>query len=333
MNQLRYILSLLFFFSGFFSENIKAEVVTIKSEKVETLSEQNFQEQTSKEKWLGLLHLQKESLHQNQISSFNFSIGGFNQNFSEELCLKGKTESSKLGFQLDEKSTSYQGNGGCNDVVFNDDKELVDAWSAVSKHADLSGNVKFLENISGYSDDLLKQLDDDLLNPKWQKWSQREFFKEVTALGKRFEEVTRAKILNKSSDLYTSLKSSLNGKGLNIDDYKIYDQVQVKYAGDDYFVADFVMVRKEIVEGIEIEKAIVIETKLRDATKLTTPQANALNKVKGSDPSLITRSSQRPSLNGGSALQSNTDLEIEDFIKVWGDGTGETFSGLETLLK
>lgn len=61
MKQLRYILSLLLVLLGFFLENLTAEVVTVKSEKVETLSEQNFQERTSEVKWLGLLYLQEGS--------------------------------------------------------------------------------------------------------------------------------------------------------------------------------------------------------------------------------------------------------------------------------
>lgn len=257
---------------------------------------------------------------------------------------------------------------------FDGEGGLVESWETVSKHADLRTNAKFLENISGYSDDLLKQLDDDLLNPKWadelktlfkespddvtnvwkklkedpveaweiskadpswEKWSQREFFKEVTALGKRFEEVTRAKILDKSSDLYTSLNSSLKGKGLNIDDYEIFPQVQLKYSGDNYFVGDIVMIRKEVnaVTGQVKTKAVILETKLRNITSLTPPQTNALNKVKGPEKGLITRSKDIDGeINRSNILTQNSSIEVEDFIKIWGDGSGEVFSGLNSLI-
>ena len=72
MKFLKYI-CLLLTFLGFFSVNLKAEVIIIENEKVESFSEQSFKEQGKETKWLGLLYLQEESTNQNPISFFNFS--------------------------------------------------------------------------------------------------------------------------------------------------------------------------------------------------------------------------------------------------------------------
>ena len=199
--------------------------------------------------------------------------------------------------------------------AFEKQPELVDAWASVIKHTELRGNVQFLENISGYSDDLLKKLDEDLLNPKydladvfkdspddvtnvwkklkedpsysweisktdpvWQKWSQREFFKDVTALGKKFEtETVLTTLKNRSSEWYGTLKCKISADyGKNLDDYDMFSQVQLKYDGDNYFVADQVFVK---YDGFgDVEDIIVIENKLKNSTALTSPQNQALGK-------------------------------------------------------
>lgn len=243
--------------------------------------------------------------------------------------------------------------------------ELVDAWKAVGKPADLRINTRFLESISGYSDDLLnpkwadelkaafkespedvtdvwKKLKEDpaasweisKTDPKWQKWGQREFFKEATKPGKQFEDVVTSRLLNKNSDLYSKLTSKLDEVNLDISDYQIFNQVQLKYAGDDYFVGDFVMIRKEVnaVTGQVKNKAVIVEVKLNKATDLTTPQTGALNKVKGADKSLVVRSNSMNSIDEVHTLQKNLNIEVEDFVKVWSDGSGQSFSDLESLL-
>ena len=95
------------------------------------------------------------------------------------------------------------------------------------------------------------------------------------------------------------------------------------------------MVRKEVnaVTGQVKNKAVIVEVKLNNATDLTTPQAGALNKVKGADKSLVVRSNSMNSIDDVHTLQKDLNVEVEDFVKVWSDGGGQNFSGLESLLK
>lgn len=99
MKILKYILFILFALLGLFNE-IEAKIILLENQETKTFSEKNFDEQTQEIKWLGLLHLQEESSDQNQISSFNFSTRSFNQNLSEELCLKSTSDSLDLIFNL-----------------------------------------------------------------------------------------------------------------------------------------------------------------------------------------------------------------------------------------
>lgn len=149
MKLVKYISLFLFALLGLFNQ-VEAKVIPLENQEIEIFSGQNFEEQTQEIQWLGLLHLQKEALHKNQILSFNFSIRSFNQNFSEELCIKGNSESSKLGFQLGKKSTSCQEYSGWNEIVFNDDKELVDSWKVLDDagYAALKKNPASLEKLS-----------------------------------------------------------------------------------------------------------------------------------------------------------------------------------------
>jgi hypothetical protein len=247
--------------------------------------------------------------------------------------------------------------------------DLVDSWKVVSKHADLRTNTKFLENISGYSDDLLKQLDEDLLNPKWadelktlfkespddvtnvwkklkqdpaeaweiskadpawEKWSQREFFKDVTVKGKGFErDVCLTAFKNRSSVKYIELKSKVSADlGKNLDDYDMYSQVQLKYDGDNYFVADQLFVKRDALG--DIEDIIVIENKLSSTTPLTTPQTNAFQRT-----SFTVRSQSVPSEFGsGVNLTSGKPITFSDskqWYKVHDEANGDVISGIQQM--
>lgn len=243
-----------------------------------------------------------------------------------------------------------------------------DVWTAVSKHMDLRTNTKFLENISGYSDDLLKQLDNDLLHSKyslsdlfkespddvnnvwrklkenpywasdfakettdtrWLKWKDREFFKSVTKKGKDFEEYVfqnlgtlRSKILNKYSNL-------------DINDYEVFPQVQMKTGvGDEYFVADLVLVKKNIDEFGQIildkKNVVVLESKLSSSTNLTTPQGNALTKVQSIENTFDVRSVSLTGV-GGLSLKNTDNLKVTDFIKVSSNGQGGVIDDIVSL--
>lgn len=160
MKLVKYISLFLFALLGLFNQ-VEAKVISVENQEIEIFSGQNFQEPTQEIQWLGLLHLQKEALHQNQILSFNFSIRSSNQNFSEELCLKGNSESFQLSFQLGKKSGSHQGNGGWNEIVFNENPTLVNAWKkidnagfdALRKNVDALEYVDNLKSATKFGDD------------------------------------------------------------------------------------------------------------------------------------------------------------------------------------
>ncbi|MFA0963213.1 fibronectin type III domain-containing protein [Roseivirga sp. BDSF3-8] len=251
----------------------------------------------------------------------------------------------------------------------NTDPGVVEAWKAVGVDANLRTNTKFLGNISGYSDDLLKQLNDDLLNPKWaeelkalfkdnpndvtniwkqlkedplyawevsktgdaswQKWSKREFFKEITAKGKAFERFVESNI--------SSLRTKLLNKypNLDISQYEIFTQVQIKTGlGSEHFVADIVLVKKKADDfgQIVLDKnhVVVLETKLSLATNLTTPQGNALAKVQSNSNTFEVRSVSKQNVNGFTIMNSD-NLIITDFIKVYSDGNGSVISDVVSL--
>ncbi len=156
MNLLKYILLLLIFL-GFFSVNLKAEVIIKENKQLKSFSEQSFKEQRKQTKWLGLLYLQEESTNQNQASFFNVSSISLDQNFSREVCLK-----SKIPFN--QKTTFLNGNGPKTDLIWVISEievvqeilrktvglDLVDAWKKFGD-SPLRTNTKFLEHINDLS--------------------------------------------------------------------------------------------------------------------------------------------------------------------------------------
>ncbi|MFW5700845.1 MAG: hypothetical protein ACOCWM_04065, partial [Cyclobacteriaceae bacterium] len=176
MKQLRYILLLLFFVLGFFSENLKAEIIILENEKIESFSEQNFQEQTSDVKYLGLLYLQKESSSQNQIIDPNQSLESSFQNFSESLCPKNITKHSQSSFQTVENSKIHRKNGRWLETVLHRNPELVDSWKTIGDLGDnafdqLKKDPDFLEQFDGVvkNDGLNKHVFDGEVTPRIDK--------------------------------------------------------------------------------------------------------------------------------------------------------------------
>ncbi len=160
MKQLRYILSLLFFFLGFFSENLKAEVVILESEKIESFSEQDFNEISEEQVWLGLLHLQEEPTCQKQKSPLQFLVGSFSQNFSGELYSIRISKNLESSFQLGKKSTSRPENSRWNEEVFHGNPDLVDSWEVLGESADLRKNIDALETIEYYTKNVNGNIDE-----------------------------------------------------------------------------------------------------------------------------------------------------------------------------
>ncbi|QPH39436.1 hypothetical protein [Pedobacter endophyticus] len=165
---------------------------------------------------------------------------------------------------------------------------------------------------------------------RWEKWSKREFFKDITAKGKGFEtDVCLATFKNRSSAKYLELKQKFQTDfGKNLDDYDMYSQVQLKYDGDNYFVADQLFVKRNI-DG-DIVDILVIENKLSDTTPLTIPQAMAFTKT-----SFTVRSLDKfPELGTGLKLNPGTLINFKNskqFYKVHDGANGDIISGIIKL--
>lgn len=173
---------------------------------------------------------------------------------------------------------------------------------------------------------------------RWEKWGQREFFKDITAKGKGFEtDVCLATFKNRTSQKYLELKqkffndTQVNGIGKNLDDYDMYSQVQLKYDGENYFIADQLFVKYKTVGGQKVvDDLVVIENKLSSTTPLTTPQSTAFTKTS------FTVRSQSASSQFGTAqnLTSGTVINFSD-TKQWykvHDGTnGDAISGINKM--
>jgi hypothetical protein len=173
----------------------------------------------------------------------------------------------------------------------------------------------------------------------WEKWSKGNFFKEVTQAGKAFEGFVAGNL--------NTLRSKIMAKYPNIDlnNYAVFEQVQIKTGkivdgADEYFIADFVLVKKNKILGQEIldfNDAIVLETKLSIGTPLTTPQTSALAKVKTTSNTFDVRSVNNGSTTnatfslGSSPSASSKTVKINDYIKVYSDGTGNVIQDIISL--
>ncbi|MEM9327579.1 MAG: hypothetical protein AAGA85_18070, partial [Bacteroidota bacterium] len=247
-------------------------------------------------------------------------------------------------------------------------ERLVEVWRAVRTHGDLSADAQFMERVSDFSDDLLRQLNEDLTNPKWadelltafrqhptdvtlwrqlkedpaaaweisktnpdwQRWAQREFFKDVTRLGKRFEsETALGAMKNRSSQWYGNLKTQVSSDfGKNLDDYDLFSQVQLKHNGEDYFVADQVFVKFDDFGAVE--DLLVIENKLQRSTALTTPQSNALRQSSYEVRSIMKASEFNTTnqLNQGDTLVFDGPIK---WYKVYDSENGDVIVGIDKL--
>ena len=137
---------------------------------------------------------------------------------------------------------------------------------------------------------------------------------------------------NRSSAKYLELKQKFQTDfGKNLDDYDMYSQVQLKYDGDNYFVADQLFVKYKTVGGQQvIDDLVVIENKLSSTTPLTTPQATAFTKT-----SFTVRSQNLPSQFGnGTNLTSGKVLNFsgtKQWYKVYDGANGDVISGISKM--
>ncbi|MES2134128.1 MAG: hypothetical protein V4506_17405 [Bacteroidota bacterium] len=198
---------------------------------------------------------------------------------------------------------------------------------------DLTTVWKLLKDDPKYSFELAKTG-----GSRWEKWAQGNFFKTITQAGKDFEVVASNQLQAVSSTLKTKLATKYN---ININQYEVFEQVQIKTGqtvngADEYFIADFVLVKKKTVLGQEIldlDNAVVLETKLSSTTPLTPPQTNALAKVKTTSNTFSVRSVSQPGVFNPTnySLGSTNQIKITDYIKVHSDGVGTTVQDIISL--
>ena len=168
---------------------------------------------------------------------------------------------------------------------------------------------------------------------RWEKWSKREFFKDVTKKGKDFEElICKEAFKNRTSPEYIQLKTKfLDDFGKNLDEYEMFSQVQLKYndAGD-YFVADQIFVKYD--DFGDIEDILVIENKLSNSTPLTAPQSNALQSNFFLVRSVSVKSNTAPYFFLESA--NNEILSFsgsKQWYKVYSNGNGSSITGIKQI--
>lgn len=112
-----------------------------------------------------------------------------------------------------------------------------------------------------------------LTDGRWTKWSQREFFKEVTKAGKQFENV-----VSNSFSSISQFKRFLD------DGYKHLKQVYLK--GGNTIIADDILIKADVDEfGDDIYKAVFNDSKLSSGSPWTTNQSDELIKKFRDNPS------------------------------------------------
>jgi|GEM_PF-2665943 len=187
--------------------------------------------------------------------------------------------------------------------------------------------------------------------------------------GKGFESVVRGLLGVDNSALYSRIKQVL-GDDFNIAEYEAFGQVYIEtgYKVDklgnvyhpsaiptgvnaadlrpDYFIADFLLIRKSEEFGqtvLHYDDVIVLESKLNQSTPLTGPQRRGLNQATAGvtmpNKSATPRMSfeRRPDINAQPGMQptipiSTPDFKVKKWLKIWSDGQGTAFNNLEILL-
>jgi len=164
---------------------------------------------------------------------------------------------------------------------------------------------------------------------RWEKWGQREFFRDVTGKGRAFEtDVCLNAFRNRNSKDYQDLKAYFQRDfGKNLDDYDMYSQVQLYYDGDKYFIADQLFVKYDAFG--EVEDILVIENKLSSNTPLTKPQSGALK-----SSSYRVRSKDQEIENTDKFLRQNANISFSNDIqwyKVHNGANGDMISGIHSI--
>jgi hypothetical protein len=190
----------------------------------------------------------------------------------------------------------------------------------------------------------IKEAGDDITEAV-QRNAQKQFFKEITEVGKKFEGKVLDELLGKAQGV---LQAKLAGIGIDLKKFEIFGQVQIKTGkmvkvldeatGElveraEFFIGDFVLVPK-VADGfggftLDVEKAIVLESKLSQGTALTANQASALE-VARAGTAMTVRSTKAVSAIEKSTqiLKQGKELKVTSFIKVFSGGTGDAVSDI-----
>ena len=242
---------------------------------------------------------------------------------------------------------------------------VVNAWEVAFKHGDdIRLNTDFLSNLSKHLDDFpnlkpdlddldvfnaYKKIADDveqsyeilddvdgnlalLIAQKTQNSNAPNFWKWVRN-GKKFEtDYLLPKFKNRSSAEYTQLKNKASTEfGVNLDEFDMYSQVQLKYNGSDYFVADQVYVKWVNVNGTQvIDDIVVIENKLKSTTRLTTNQnaGKAASSLEVRSVNLTPESA----VSGNNLTNQLPPINTNDkWLKVFDSENGDVISGIDKL--
>lgn len=202
---------------------------------------------------------------------------------------------------------------GIKELLKENPDDLIDIWKRLKDDAAYSWEIKK----TGGS--------------RWEKWGEREFFREVTGKGKKFEiETCLNTFRDRTSAKYLELKTKVaDDFAKNLDEYDLYSQVQLYYDGDNFFVADQIFIKYDMFG--DVEDMIVLENKLSSGTPLTAPQSGAKLKTSYKVRSQVEKASEYGS---GRNLTHNKQLIFEGDIKWYKvhDGSdGETISGIIKL--
>ena len=167
---------------------------------------------------------------------------------------------------------------------------------------------------------------------RWEKWSQREFFKAVTKKGKEFELELLNKMKTRTGIEYVTLRNIV----ADLDERRLLSQVQFCLPGrsppcsmkGEFFIADQIWVKFD--EFDEVVDMIVVDAKLSRGTNLTPGQTAAKNHVGGdlNYKPLKTIEFDEVGDKLPNEISQPRAIRLKGFYKAYGDGD-KTFIDVE----
>lgn len=200
-----------------------------------------------------------------------------------------------------------------------DDLDVFDAYKRISD--DLEQSYEILDDVEGNLAVLIAQRTEGSAAQNFWVWIQR---------GRRFEEdLVLPAFTNRSSGEYLQLKNKVDEVfDVDLNQYDMYSQIQLKYNGNDYFVADQVYVKWVDDNGAQvISDVIIVENKLKSTTRLTTKQNAGKASVQ-----LEVRTIASPPVSpvSGNALTNDYTITTNDkWLKVYDSEHGDVISGID----